>query len=157
MKTAFQYFLVAFVILALYLCAAIIPTSTDLLECVGELESTNYSISKNIQTNHRIDNNWTEHLYVKKYLVGDGYGIGHTDSNTSNDCHSENRSITCGVDCSFSSEATNPICKDSWSMQWLDKDTGLYLYKSVIVNPNVDDRMVYKYDMKCKKVNKVLN
>ena len=42
-------------------------------------------------------------------------------------------------------------------MKSLDKDTGLYLYKSVIVNPKFDDRMIYKYDMKCKKVNKVLN
>ena len=157
MKPAFQYLLVAIGILAVYLCAAIIPTSTDLLECIGQLESTNYSISKNIQTNHRIDNDWTEHLYVKKYLVGDGYGIGHTDNMASNDCHSENRSINCGVDCSYSSEANNPACKDTWSMQWLDKDTGLYLYKSVIVNPKFDDRMIYKYDMKCKKVNKVLN
>ena len=68
MKIALKYLLVVIGLLAIYICAAIIPTSTDLLECVGQLESDNYSISKNIKTNHRLDSDWTEHLYIKKYL-----------------------------------------------------------------------------------------
>lgn len=157
MKKIYKYILVISGAIFLYVWFLIVPTKTYLMECAGQLESSNYSISKNILTNHRIDDDWTEHLYLKEYLVGSGYSLSSTNNNDMNNCYSRGRDINCGVDCDLSTEKNNQLCKDSWGTKWLDKDTGSYFYKSVIINPQFDDRMIYKYSMKCKKVNKVID
>jgi hypothetical protein len=157
MKKALEYLAVIFGLLVVYFFAATIPISTDLLECIGQYESNAYSISKNSHVDNSKDDNYKEYLYVKKYIMGNGYGIGFSSSLATNNCEGKNSSITCGVDCVFSTEKNNAMCKDTWSMQWLDKDTGDYLYKSVIVSPKYDNRAEYKYSLKCKKIDKVIN
>ena len=141
----------------LYLWAVTSPIKTHLLECKGQLETNYHFLTSKDPNDYLIDKDWTEHLYLKEYLVGSGYGLSFSNNIAYNFCHGEGRSVVCGINCDISSEKNKKACFDSWTYTWFDKDTGSYFHKSILWNKEHTDQTVYKYGLTCKNTKKVID